>query len=196
MIELVNTRLAEAGLDERLCPDLGSYIRYGVDNPKALILMTSGIRSRRLAHAIVADLPADTEPVHEQLRMQIARMGVSRVAYPVQRLRCRGPRPARLQPDPEPQPAQDTAGNRQRHDRTARYRASPRLGRPADPRTQPGRTHPAPLAVYASDQHIVTIPAQDQADLSAILDTGLAITVEIGGQARRPVLSISLPLAD
>jgi hypothetical protein len=45
--------------------------------------------------------------------------------------------------------------------------------------------HPAPLAVYAADQHIVTIPAQDHADLSAILDTGLAITVDIGGGARR-----------
>ena len=49
LVELVNTRLADAGIEARLCPDLGSYIRYGVDDPKALILMTSGIRSRRLA---------------------------------------------------------------------------------------------------------------------------------------------------
>ena len=60
-----------------MCPDLGSYIRYGVDDPKALILMTSGIRSRRLAHAIAADLPADLEPAREQLRLHIARMGVA-----------------------------------------------------------------------------------------------------------------------
>jgi hypothetical protein len=56
--------------------------------------------------------------------------------------------------------------------------------------------YPAPLAVDAGDQHIVTVQAQDHADLSAILDTGLAITVEIGGRARRPGLSISLLLAD
>ena len=30
LVELVNTRLADAGIEERLCPDLGSYIRYGV----------------------------------------------------------------------------------------------------------------------------------------------------------------------
>ena len=77
LVELVNTRLADSGIEERLCPDLGSYIRYGVDDPKALILMTSGIRSRRLAHAIAADLPADLEPAREQLRLQLARMGVA-----------------------------------------------------------------------------------------------------------------------
>src|ERR1019366_2295057 len=69
LVELVNTRLADAGIEERLCPDLGSYIRYGVDDLKALILMTSGIRSRRLAHAVAADLPADLEPTREQIRL-------------------------------------------------------------------------------------------------------------------------------
>jgi hypothetical protein len=63
---------------------------------------------------------------------------------------------------------------------------------------EPGRDepNPAPLVVYAADRHIVTIAAQDHADLSAILDTGLAVSVEIDGPASRPMLSISLPLAD
>jgi hypothetical protein len=56
--------------------------------------------------------------------------------------------------------------------------------------------HPAPLAVYADDQHIVTVATQDQADLSAIQDTGLATIVEIDDQAHCPVLSITLQLAD
>ena len=57
--------------------------------------------------------------------------------------------------------------------------------------------HPAPpLAVYAADQRIATIAAQDHADLQAILDTALAITAELGGSTSEPVLSISLPLAD
>ena len=77
LAELVNARLADAGIEERLCPDLGSYIRYGVSDPQALILMTSGIRSRRLAHAIAADLPADLESAREQLSLHIARMGVA-----------------------------------------------------------------------------------------------------------------------
>jgi hypothetical protein len=41
LVELVNSWLADAGIEERLCPDLGSYIRYGVNDPKALILQTS-----------------------------------------------------------------------------------------------------------------------------------------------------------
>jgi hypothetical protein len=53
VVELVNTRLADAGTDIRLCPELGGYIRYGVRDRCVLILMTSGIRSRRLAHAIL-----------------------------------------------------------------------------------------------------------------------------------------------
>ena len=55
---------------------------------------------------------------------------------------------------------------------------------------------PAPLAVYAGRQKIVTVAAQDQADLSAILDTGLAIMVEIDNQDSSAALSITLPLAD
>jgi hypothetical protein len=42
----------------------------------------------------------------------------------------------------------------------------------------------------------VTVAAQDQADLSAILDTGLAVGLEIGTLAERPTLSITLSFAD
>ena len=38
--------------DKRLCPDLPAYLRYGVDRPAALELSRSGVRSRRLAHAV------------------------------------------------------------------------------------------------------------------------------------------------
>jgi hypothetical protein len=46
------------------------------------------------------------------------------------------------------------------------------------------------------DQRIATVAAQDHADLSAILDTGLAIAAEITGGPGFPALSITLPLAD
>lgn len=198
LVEIVNSRLANADIEEQLCPDLGSYIRYGADNPHALILMTSGIRSRRLAHAIAADLPADLEPAREQLRVQIARMGVAewRTRYDASaaevldlldftRVRNRsllrtlletGNVTVELPVIPADLPAWD----------------GPLTLEPA--RDEP---HPAPLAVYAGGQHIVTVQAQDHADLSAILDTGLAITVEIIDDRRsRPALSVSLPLAD
>jgi len=60
LVELVNDRLRERDVDERA--ELGSCVRYGVGDRRALVLMTSGIRSRRLAHAISADVPADLEP--------------------------------------------------------------------------------------------------------------------------------------
>lgn len=197
LTELVNTRLAAAGLEDRLCPDLGSYIRYGVNDAKALLLMASGIRSRRLAHAIAADLPADLEPVREQLRVQIARMGIAqwRTRYNASaaevldlldftRIRSRsllrtlletGSATVELPPLPATAPTGDG---------------------PLTVEPDRDELHPAPLAGYAADQRIATIAAQDHADLQAILDTGLAITAELGGNTSAPVLSISLPLAD
>jgi hypothetical protein len=77
LVELVNSRPTNASIEERLCPDLGSFIRYGADNSYAPILMTSRIRSRRLAHAISADLPSGLEPVRGHLRVQIAHMGLA-----------------------------------------------------------------------------------------------------------------------
>ncbi len=38
------------------------HVPYGVDDSKALILMTSGIRSCRLAQAIAADSPSASNP--------------------------------------------------------------------------------------------------------------------------------------
>jgi hypothetical protein len=159
--------------------------------------MTSGIRSRRLAHAIVADLPADLEPGREQLRVQIARMGVSQ---------WRGRYNATAA---EVLDLLDFTRIRNRSLlRTLLETGNATIDLPAIPvgpaawdgplTIEPGRDepHPAPLVVYAADQHIVTIAAQDHADLSAILDTGLAITVEIDGRASRPLLSISLPLTE
>jgi hypothetical protein len=159
--------------------------------------MTSGIRSRRLAHAIAADLPADLEPAREQLRVQIARMGVAgwRARYDASaaevldlldftRVRNRSLLRTLLE-----------TGN-VTVDLPAIAAGLPAWGGPLTLEPARNQLHPAPLAVYAGDQHIVTVQAQDHADLSAILDTGLAITVEIDDRARRPALSISLPLPD
>jgi hypothetical protein len=55
---------------------------------------------------------------------------------------------------------------------------------------------PAPLAIYAEDQRVATVSVQDQADISAILDTGLAITVDLDDSGEKPVLVITLPLAE
>jgi hypothetical protein len=59
-----------------------------------------------------------------------------------------------------------------------------------------GEPPPAQLAVYAGDQQVANVAAQDYADLSAILNTGLAVEVEIDTFAQPPTLSITLPVGD
>jgi hypothetical protein len=134
----------------------------GFGGRKALILMTSGIRSRRLAHAIAADLPADLEPAREQIRLQIARMGVPgwRTRYDASAA--------------EVLDLLDFTRVRNRSLlRTLLETGSVTVELPAitaslsagsEPLTlEParGEPEPAPLAVYAGDQHIVTVAAQD-----------------------------------
>lgn len=197
LTELINTRLGGTDLEERLCPDLGSYIRYGVNSRGALILMTSGIRSRRLAHAVAADLPADLEPGREQLRTHLARLGVAgwRAQYDATaaevldlldftRVRNRSLLRTLLE-----------TGNAT-VDLPAPATSPPGYNGPLTLEPARGEPYPSPLAIYAEDQHLATVAAQDQADLSAILDTGLAIIVETGDHAGHPALSITLPLTE
>lgn len=52
LVELVNSRLADAGLAVQVCEELPSYVRYGVDSEEALSLLLAGVRSRRLVQSI------------------------------------------------------------------------------------------------------------------------------------------------
>ena len=197
LVELVNTRLARADIEERLCPDLGSYIRYGVSDPRGLVLMTSGIRSRRLAHAVAANLPADIEPIREQLRVEIARLGL-----PGWRARY-GASAAEVLDLLDFTRVRNRSLLRELLE-TGRVRVQLPVEADALPERigllslEPARDEPepAPLALYAGDQHVVSVAAQDQADISAILDTGLAITVDLDDSGEGSALIITLPLAD
>jgi len=199
LVELVNTRLDAADADARLCPSLGSYIRYGVDDARALILMTSGVRSRRLSHAIIGHIPADLEATRETLRLWIARRGIAewRTRYDASasevldlldytRERGRSLLKTLLETGTVAVDLPILTPNLPTW--TGSLTLEPLRGEP----------QPAPLAIYAGDQHIVTAAAQDHTDLSAILDTGLDLTVEINKQAGRPrpSLSITLPFSD
>ncbi|MGC3859273.1 DEAD/DEAH box helicase [Micromonospora chersina] len=197
LVELVNARLADANTDTRLCPELSGYIRYGVNTPHALILMTSGIRSRRMAHALITDLPGDLEATREHLRSWLAGMGIAawRDRYDASasevldlldftRLRSRSllrslletgavsidlPAPVADLPQPE-----------------HRLTLEPTRGEP----------NPAPLALYAEDQQVATMAAQDHTDLRAILDSGLDIALDIETTSTPATLRITLPLGD
>jgi hypothetical protein len=59
-----------------------------------------------------------------------------------------------------------------------------------------GEPPPTALAIYGDEQFLVSAAAQDQTDLSAILDTGLDIALAIGTEGPRPTLSITLVIAD
>jgi hypothetical protein len=57
LVSWVNDGLEE----ERLCPELPAYVRFGVDTPVALELAQAGVRSRRLVHAVAAEAAASTQ---------------------------------------------------------------------------------------------------------------------------------------
>lgn len=197
MVELVNARLSDADSEARLCPELGGYIRYGVNTPHALLLMTSGIRSRRLAHAVVAAMPSDLQATHEDMRLWLAGMSIAEWRerfeasssevldlLDITRLRSRSLLKTLLETGTVAVtlPGLAAAGAPQ-HSQLS---------------LEPARDHapPEPLALYVADEMVATISPQDHADVRAILDTGLDLTLELGHTADPPVLRLSMPLDD
>ena len=77
LVELTNLHLADGGSELWICPDLGAYVRYGVGTPASLVLMRSGVRSRRLANAIATDLPEEVQPTGDGLRAWLGDMSVA-----------------------------------------------------------------------------------------------------------------------
>lgn len=195
VVELVNMRLDEENTEIRLCAELGGYIRYGVNTAHALLLMTSGIRSRRLAHAISNSVPVDIEPTYEDLRFWLAGMTIAdwRAGYDstsseildlldFTRVRSRSLLKTMLE-----------SGSV-----TVELRGADRgvLGFGHRPSLEParGEPDPKPLAVYADEELVAIIASQDHADVQAILDTGLDVVLSIDDGADPPMLLISLPL--
>lgn len=196
LIELVNHHLEEATADTRLCPELGGYIRYGVDSVLALQLMTSGIRSRRIAHSVVADVPEDLPPAREDLRSWLAAMTISewRDRYRATssevldlldftRLRNRSLLKTLL----------ETGRVSVNIATTGQVRSD----YPLSLVSVPDEPTPAPLAIYAADQLVALIAAEDHADVQAILDTGLGIDLSVEAtDDQSAILHVALPLKD
>ncbi|WP_413769067.1 DEAD/DEAH box helicase [Rhodococcus pyridinivorans] len=193
VIELVNSRL-EGVSEVRICPGLGGYIRYGVNTSHALLLMTSGIRSRRLVHGVVVDLPNDISASHEDLREYLAGMDIAewRQRYEASsseiadlldftRLRSRSLLKTLLDTGSV---IIDLPG------------AGPLLNPDEQLALIPARNEPAPqpLALYAGAECIGVIAPQDHADVQAILDTGLDLVLDFSDWVDPPALHIALPL--
>jgi hypothetical protein len=197
LIELVNIRLEVAGSDQRLCPELGGFIRYGVCDTRSLILMASGVRSRRLAHAIVADAPDDLDASQEDLRYWLAGMGLTqwRARYEASasevldlldftRLRSRSLLKELLETGTVHVELLSPGGKQ------------PQPDGPLSLEPLRGEPHPAPLGVYSGDHLIASVNAGDQADLAAILDTGLTIRIEIDTTFDLVLLRLTLSFTD
>ncbi len=195
VVELANLKLMDEGLPPALCPEIAGYIRYGVRDPAALVLMTSGIRSRRLAHAIVSTLPDHVSGSPDELRDFLAPLGVAGWRDHFQasaaeildllefaRLRGRSLLRALLE--------NGTV--------TVELPTVSRAGRFGALAVEPerGAPEPAALTVYDDDEPVATVSSQDHADVDEILDTGLGISLTIDSRADPPTLTITLAIRD
>ncbi|UGT60346.1 hypothetical protein [Nocardia asteroides] len=193
LVELVNNGLEEVGSDISFCPELGGFIRYGVNNERALLLMISGIRSRRLAHAIIREMPAEISSTREDLRSWLASMGISEwreqfAASPSEvldlleftRIRSRSLLKALLENGVA------TVNLRMVNDTALNQNAALSL-EPAR-----GGVIPQPIVLYKEQTVVAQIQSEDHTDVELILDTGLEFTLEIDIQADTASLRISL----
>ena len=191
LVDLTNWHLDLTGHEDRLCPDLPGFIRYGVSNSRSLQLMTSGIRSRRICHLVDAVMPEDVISTDE-MRSWLSLMSIgewrnrfgassSELLDLVEFTRTR---------------------------RRSLLRALLENGRADASITlfsfvayEPGHhfvirrvddeTDPAPMGVYLADELVATVAASDHADVQAILDTGLDIDVTFATDAALMTITLT-----
>ncbi|WP_267293244.1 DEAD/DEAH box helicase [Mycobacterium hackensackense] len=199
LVQCVNARLEEQDVLARFCPELGTYIRYGVDSLPALILMSSGIRSRRLAHSVATHLPAETPATREDIRSWLAETGISswRDTYGVSasealdlleftRVRSRSLLKALLESGATTVDLVDVTSAlpvQGHHDPLTLERA----------RDEP---EPAPLCVYAANDLIARVASQDHADVQSIIDTGLELALQLVTEMSQVTLRVSLTTSE
>ncbi|MFJ6262768.1 DEAD/DEAH box helicase [Rhodococcus erythropolis] len=197
VVELVNARFVDENAEIQLCAELGGFIRYGVNTPHALLLMTSGIRSRRLAHAVTAELPFGIENTYEDLRIWLASMSIAdwRERYDATsseildlleftRVRSRSFLKTLLE-------SGSVAIELPKAERNKLIQ-----GRAVTLAPGCAESAPKPLIVYQDDNRIATIASQDHADVQAIIDTGLDLILAIDNEVEPLTLQITLPLGE
>lgn len=172
LVDLANWHLESFGLDVQLCPELAGYIRYGVNKPRSLQMMTSGIRSRRIAHLIETAMPEDATTT-EEIRLWLSEMGIrewrdrfsassSELLDLVEFTRVRRRSLLRTLLETGTVSAAVSVESLTVYDSDQTFEL-----RPAD-----FDTTPAPLGVYADNELVAIIASSDHADMQSILDTG------------------------
>lgn len=183
LIDHVNARLTTAKARALLRHDTAWCIRYGVDTPQALALLTEGIRSRRLAHR-VGRVSAKRGMNMEDLRRWLAELHIAGW---------------REQFDATPREVLDllelTRSRRQsllrsllEHGRATVELRSPVVasksdGARHDVTIMPADMPPAELRIFEGDQVIGVIGASSHSDVEAVLASGLDVTIELRGTA-------------
>ena len=175
LVDLTNWHLDMMGHEDRLCPELPGFIRYGVVNSRSLQLMTSGIRSRRICSLVEAEIPEDLTSVDE-MRSWLATMSIgewqdrfhassSEVLDLIEFTRTRRRSLLRaLLENGTVTAAVSRVSN-------ASFEAGALLAlRPTS-----NDTAPAPLGVFRAEELVAIVGASDHADVQAILDTGLDV---------------------
>jgi hypothetical protein len=177
IVDLVNLRLSDANSNHTICPELGGYVRFGVDGPLALTVLTSGVRSRRLAHEVSGWrglAPSD----ETSLRDALVELGLG------------GWREVFQASTSEMLDLLDFTRSRERSLLRALVEngvVSLRLDKAA---TSPDATNsrlnlrvvsevsrPSPIALFDGDVLVATVSARDHSDVQAILASGLDLTL-------------------
>ncbi len=190
LVELVTAFLINAESERRLCPELGPYIRYGVDDRRALALMLSGLRSRRLAHEIARQMPDRLSIGENDPRSWLASMSLtdwrerfntsaSEMLDLLDLTRTRGRNLLRIllengntSIDVDPTiPGAEVEGSF--------FTLAP----------LPDHPDPAPIGLFSGESLAALVRSTDHADISMILDSGLELALSLEGAT----LHISMP---
>ncbi|HET9873920.1 MAG TPA: DEAD/DEAH box helicase [Propionibacteriaceae bacterium] len=194
LLESVNKALETDGRSTRLCPELGGYIRYGVNSPIALALAIAGLRSRRLLHAIASAAPhgSSLPEVREWLSAltlgdwrRVLDASPSEVLDLLDLTRAR--RGSLLRPLLET----GTTSVPLREVRSASDQPTGLTLKPIE-----GNPAPAPLGLYAGGTLIAIIPPASHSDVSALLDVGLDISLSISADFDELVIALTSELSD
>lgn len=187
LLDLANAHLESLGLDEQLCPELAGFIRYGVNKPRSLQMMTAGIRSRRIAHLVETSLTEEVTTT-EDIRLWLSEMGVgewrdrfsatsSELLDLVEFTRVRRRSLLRTLLETGTTLAAVSVKSWTAYDSDQTFEL-----RPAD-----AETVPAPLGVYAAQELVAIVASSDHADVQSILDTGFDIELSFDMSALNTV---------
>jgi hypothetical protein len=195
VVDGVNSRLETAGIPERLCPGLPAFVRYGVNRPLAIELLTSGVGSRVMAQMVaVAAEEAATE--RAGLREWLSAMSLAewrqRFAASASELLdlieyTRARRGSLLRTLLEQGSAQITAivtdeggETREASDRSQTTDESERASRLVTIESEPDVPPPGGLLIRAQDRDgevLATVPLGSYRDLLEVLDAGVPISL-------------------